>query len=460
MGKLEELIKTNNFSIVQRELQEMNPVDIANEMGELDTTDMIRVFRLMSKDLAAEVFAYLDENDHQTIARQLSTEEAQHLVEDMSLDDAVDFLDELPSDMVRNILAKADPDTRKLINTFLKYPDNSAGSLMTVEFVRLYETQTCKEAIAYVRSSGIEKETIYTCYVTDKSTHLTGIVSLREILTNKDETLIRDIMNTDFVSATTLEDQEQIAQDFKKYDLIAMPVLDLESRIVGIITVDDIMDVIEAEQTEDLERIAGMQHAEKGYLDSSVWELSRTRIIWLLILMISATFTASVLSHYEELLAGMVVLTFFIPMLTGTVGNSGSQASTLMVRGLAVGEVTLKDWGAVIWKELRVGAVCAFILAVINFAVIAVLHQAEWQFNLVVNLTLFLTIIVAKMIGSSLPMAARLLHLDPALMASPILTTLVDLLTLVMYFGIATRLLPYLGIDLSGIQQAMEAASP
>lgn len=459
MEKLEELLKKGTFADIQHELQEMNPVDIANEMGEMPTADMIRIFRLMSKDLSAEVFSYLDENDHQTIARQLTADEARRLVEEMYLDDAVDFLDELPSDMVRNILAKADPETRKLVNTFLKYPDNSAGSLMTVEFVRLFETQTCKEAIAYVRSSGIEKETIYTCYVVDAATHLTGIVSLREILTNKDDTLIRDIMNKDFVYATTMEDQEKVAQDFKKYDLIAMPVLDMEQRIVGIITVDDIMDVIEDEQTEDMERIAGMQHAEKGYLDSNVWELARTRIIWLLILMISATFTASVLGHYEKLLEGMVVLTFFIPMLTGTVGNSGSQASTLMVRGLAVGEVTLKDWLAIIWKELRVGALCAFILSAINFLIISVLHQADWQFNLVVNLTLFLTIIVAKIIGSSLPMAARLLHLDPALMASPILTTLVDLLTLVMYFGIATRLLPHLGVDLSGIQQAMEAAS-
>ncbi|MCQ2402733.1 MAG: magnesium transporter [Lentisphaeria bacterium] len=451
MGKLEELLKTNNFSIVQRELQEMNPVDIANEMGELDTTDMIRVFRLMSKELAAEVFAYLDENDHQTIARQLSTEEAQHLVEDMSLDDAVDFLDELPSDMVRNILAKADPDTRKLINTFLKYPDNSAGSLMTVEFVRLYETQTCKEAIAYVRSSGIEKETIYTCYVTDQSTHLTGIVSLREILTNKDETLIRDIMSTDFVSATTLEDQEQIAQDFKKYDLIAMPVLDMEQRIVGIITVDDIMDVIEDEQTEDLERIAGMQHAEKGYLDSSVWELSKNRIIWLMVLMVSATITASVITRFNKLLEGMIALTAFIPMLMDTGGNSGSQASTLMVRGLAVGEVTLHDWRKVIWKELRVGFVCASILGTVNFLRIMAFNQATWQVNLVVNLTLFFTVMVAKTLGSSMPMAARLAHLDPALMASPMLTTMVDLFTLLIYFTIATKLLPMLGVALTGM---------
>ena len=322
---------------------------------------------------------------------------------------------------------------------------------MTVEFVRLYETQTCKEAIAYVRSSGIEKETIYTCYVTDKSTHLTGIVSLREILTNKDETLIRDIMNTDFVSATTLEDQEQIAQDFKKYDLIAMPVLDMEQRIVGIITVDDIMDVIEAEQTEDLERIAGMQHAEKGYLDSSVWELSKNRIIWLMVLMVSATITASVITRFNKLLEGMIALTAFIPMLMDTGGNSGSQASTLMVRGLAVGEVTLHDWRKVIWKELRVGFVCAFILGTVNFLRIMAFNQATWQVNLVVNLTLFFTVMVAKTLGSSMPMAARLAHLDPALMASPMLTTMVDLFTLLIYFTIATKLLPMLGVALTGM---------
>ena len=426
MPKLEELLAQGKLAELQNNLREMNPVDIANEMGEMDTADMIRVFRLMNKDLAAEVFAHLDAIDHNTIARQLTSEEARLLVEEMYLDDAVDFLDELPSDMVRNILAKADPETRKLINVFLKYPDNSAGSLMTVEFVRLFETQTCREAIAYVRSSGIEKETIYTCYVVDAATHLTGIVSLREILTSKDNTLIRDIMSTDFVYATTTQDQELVAQDFRKYDLIAMPVLDLESRIVGIITVDDIMDVIEDEQTEDMERLAGMQHAEKGYLDSTVWELAKNRLLWLLILMVSATITASLINRYNRLLEGMVVLTAFIPMLMDTGGNSGNQASTLMVRGLAVGEVTFRDWGRVLWKELRVGLLCASILASINFLRIAIFKQALWPVNLVVNLTLFLTVVVAKVLGSSLPIAAKLARLDPALMASPILTTMVE----------------------------------
>ena len=445
MPKLEELLAQGKLAELQNNLREMNPVDIANEMGEMDTADMIRVFRLMNKDLAAEVFAHLDAIDHNTIARQLTSEEARLLVEEMYLDDAVDFLDELPSDMVRNILAKADPETRKLINVFLKYPDNSAGSLMTVEFVRLFETQTCREAIAYVRSSGIEKETIYTCYVVDAATHLTGIVSLREILTSKDNTLIRDIMSTDFVYATTTQDQELVAQDFRKYDLIAMPVLDLESRIVGIITVDDIMDVIEDEQTEDMERLAGMQHAEKGYLDSTVWELAKNRLLWLLILMVSATFTASLINRYNRLLEGMVVLTAFIPMLMDTGGNSGNQASTLMVRGLAVGEVTFRDWGRVLWKELRVGLLCASILASINFLRIAIFKQALWPVNLVVNLTLFLTVVVAKVLGSSLPIAAKLARLDPALMASPILTTMVDLFTLLIYLLIATHLLPVLG---------------
>ena len=445
MPKLEELLAQGKLAELQNNLREMNPVDIANEMGEMDTADMIRVFRLMNKDLAAEVFAHLDAIDHNTIARQLTSEEARLLVEEMYLDDAVDFLDELPSDMVRNILAKADPETRKLINVFLKYPDNSAGSLMTVEFVRLFETQTCREAIAYVRSSGIEKETIYTCYVVDAATHLTGIVSLREILTSKDNTLIRDIMSTDFVYATTTQDQELVAQDFRKYDLIAMPVLDLESRIVGIITVDDIMDVIEDEQTEDMERLAGMQHAEKGYLDSTVWELAKNRLLWLLILMVSATITASLINRYNRLLEGMVVLTAFIPMLMDTGGNSGNQASTLMVRGLAVGEVTFRDWGRVLWKELRVGLLCASILASINFLRIAIFKQALWPVNLVVNLTLFLTVVVAKVLGSSLPIAAKLARLDPALMASPILTTMVDLFTLLIYLLIATHLLPVLG---------------
>lgn len=446
MHKLDELLAAGKFAELRQILRDMNPVDIANELGEMDTADMIRVFRLMSGDQAAEVFAYLDANDHNAIARQLTTEEARKLVEDMYLDDAVDFLDELPSDMVRNILANSKPETRVLINRFLNYPENSAGSLMTVEFVRLFETQTCREAIAYVRTSGIEKETIYTCYVVDAATHLTGIVSLREILTSKDDTLIRDIMSTDFVFATTTEDQERVALDFKKYDLIAMPVLDQESRIVGIITVDDIMDVIEAEQTEDLERLAGMQHAEKGYLDSTVWELAKNRILWLMILMVSATITASLINRYNRLLSGMVVLAAFIPMLMDTGGNSGSQASTLMVRGLATGEVGPRDWGKVVWKEFRVGILCATILASINFLRIFAFQQATWQVNLVVNLTLFFTVIVAKVTGGSLPIAARLCKVDPALMASPILTTMVDLFTLLIYFNIATRLMPLLGV--------------
>ena len=414
MHKLDELLAAGKFAELRQILRDMNPVDIANELGEMDTADMIRVFRLMSGDQAAEVFAYLDANDHNAIARQLTTEEARKLVEDMYLDDAVDFLDELPSDMVRNILANSKPETRVLINRFLNYPENSAGSLMTVEFVRLFETQTCREAIAYVRTSGIEKETIYTCYVVDAATHLTGIVSLREILTSKDDTLIRDIMSTDFVFATTTEDQERVALDFKKYDLIAMPVLDQESRIVGIITVDDIMDVIEAEQTEDLERLAGMQHAEKGYLDSTVWELAKNRILWLMILMVSATITASLINRYNRLLSGMVVLAAFIPMLMDTGGNSGSQASTLMVRGLATGEVGPRDWGKVVWKEFRVGILCATILASINFLRIFAFQQATWQVNLVVNLTLFFTVIVAKVTGGSLPIAAKLCKVDPA----------------------------------------------
>ncbi len=451
MHKLDELLAAGKFAELRQILRDMNPVDIANELGEMDTADMIRVFRLMSGDQAAEVFAYLDANDHNAIARQLTTEEARKLVEDMYLDDAVDFLDELPSDMVRNILANSKPETRVLINRFLNYPENSAGSLMTVEFVRLFETQTCREAIAYVRTSGIEKETIYTCYVVDAATHLTGIVSLREILTSKDDTLIRDIMSTDFVFATTTEDQERVALDFKKYDLIAMPVLDQESRIVGIITVDDIMDVIEAEQTEDLERLAGMQHAEKGYLDSTVWELAKNRILWLMILMVSATITASLINRYNRLLSGMVVLAAFIPMLMDTGGNSGSQASTLMVRGLATGEVGPRDWGKVVWKEFRVGILCATILASINFLRIFAFQQATWQVNLVVNLTLFFTVIVAKVTGGSLPIAAKFCKVDPALMASPILTTMVDLFTLLIYFNIATRLMPLLGVTFTQV---------
>lgn len=426
---------------LQKQLLEMNPVDIANEMSDMDKSRMLMLFRLMPKDLAAEVFSYLDSSEHRHIADAISLHDITSLIDEMSVDDVVDFLGELPSNMVRAIVSEADPVTRKTINAFLNYPENSAGSIMTVEFVCLFESQTCKEALAYIRSCGIDKETIYTCYVTDASRHLTGTVSLRGILFAEDTTRIADIMETNVVFAHTTDDQEEVAKDFSKYDLIAMPVLDTENRLVGIITIDDVMDVMEAEQTEDVEKMAALKPSDNEYLKSSVWTLARNRIVWLLVLMISATLTAIIIRHYEKLLSSMVALAAFLPMLMDTGGNSGSQASTLIVRGLAVGDIELKDWHKILWKELRVGSICAITLASVNFMRIAVFRQAEWRVNLVVSLTLACAVLMAKVIGGMLPLLAKLLHLDPALMASPLLTTSVDALTLAVYFSIATALM-------------------
>ena len=440
-AEMEKMLAPGSFGALKAELEEMNPVDIANAMSDMDKSKMLILFRLMPKDQAAAVFTYLDPSEHRNIVDAISAAEAGDLLDEMYTDDAVDFLGELPSNMVRAILQEAEPDTRKTVNQFLNYPENSAGSLMTSEFVYLFETMTCKDALAVIRSAGIDKETIYTCYVTDASRHLTGVVSLRTILLASDETRIADIMETAIVVAHTHDDQEEVAKNFSKYDFIAMPVVDGENRIVGIITVDDIIDVVEAENTEDVEKMAALKPSENEYLKSSVWTLARNRIVWLLVLMISATFTAMIIRHYEDMLTKMVFLAAFVPMLMDTCGNSGQQASTLIVRGLAVGDIELGDWLKILWKELRVGFLCALTLAVVNFARIWIFHLATPRVNFVVNLTLLFAVILSKLIGCMLPILAKRVKCDPALMASPLLTTSVDALTLAIYFNIATSLL-------------------
>ncbi len=437
MSTLEQLLAQRNVNALKEQLLDMNPVDIANEMSEMDKSALLILFRLMPKDLAAEVFSYLPPREHRWIFDATSLTEVLSLIYDMSMDDAVDFLEELPSNLVRELKSAANPSNWKTINQFLNYPDNSAGSIMTVEFVCLFENQTAKEALAYIRRSGLDKETIYTCYVTDASRHLTGVVSLRGILMTDDETRISDIMETNVICAHTLDDQEAVAKDFSKYDLMAIPVLDTENRIVGIITIDDILDVLEEEQTEDVEKMAALKPSENEYLDSNVFVLARNRIVWLLVLMLSATFSAFIINHYDHLLQSMAVLAAFVPLLTGTCGNSGSQSSTLIIRGLAVGDIELSDWYRVLWKELRVGALCAAALAAVNFLQIMIFHQANWQVNLIVNLTLAVAVIISKVIGGMLPLLARSFKLDPALMASPLLTTIVDTLTLAIYFTVA-----------------------
>jgi magnesium transporter len=441
MSSLHDFLHHGNYSALQAHLVEMNPVDLARELEQMERGEMLMVFRLMPKDLAAAVFTYLDSSLHQHIVETITAQEVRELIDEMFIDDAVDLLEELPSNMVRAIINNTSPETRNLINSFLKYPENSAGSLMTVEFVGLFETMTCQQALEIIRKSGVDKETIYTCYATDQSRHLTGAVSLRSILLNDNDCLISEIMNSPVICVHTSEDQETVAKKFQEYDLLAMPVVDRENRIVGIITIDDIVDVIEAEYTEDIEIMAALHPSEDEYLKTSIWRLSRNRIVWLMILMISATFTGSIIGRFEEMLRGVVILTVFIPMLMDTGGNCGAQSSTLIIRGMAVGEIELKDWTTVLWKEIRVGVIVGLALSLVNLVRIMLFTKAGYKIDIVVTLALFITVIFAKTIGCCLPMLARLCKFDPALMASPLITTIVDAFSLLVYFSIASCIL-------------------
>lgn len=441
MSNILELLENGSFSSLQAVLRELNPVDLARELEQMDRAKMMMLFRLMPKDQAAAVFTYLDSSLHQHIVETISAVEVRELIDAMFIDDAVDLLEELPSNMVRAIINNSSPETRRIINHFLKYPENSAGSLMTVEFVGLFETMTCREALALIRKSGVDKETIYTCYATDASRHLTGAVSLRSILLSQDDCTITEIMHSPVICVHTAEDQEDVARKFQEYDLLAMPVVDNENRIVGIITIDDIVDVIEAENTEDIEIMAALHPSENEYLKTGIWRLARNRILWLLVMMISATFTGGIIGHYETLLQNAVMLAIFIPMLMDTGGNCGAQASTLIIRGMAVGEIQLQDWARVLLKELGVGAIVAFALSLVNLLRITFFTASNFRIDLVVTITLFITIIFAKIIGCSLPLFAKLCKFDPALMASPLITTIVDAFALIMYFSMASLLL-------------------
>lgn len=453
---LDELLKSgsNGYAAVQNEFKEMPPFDIAEFVMQLeDVQQLPLVFKLMSKDVAAEVFTYLDQPSRRKLGDALGNGKVADWIREMATDDAVDFLQELPSNIVSTILKEVPREDREVINEFLSYPKSSAGSLMTPEFIALREEMRCSEALHVIREQGNDSEMIYTCYVLDGSRKLLGFVTLRKILCSPPETQIGDIMSgrQKTVAVETLDDQEMVAARFKEYDLMAVPVVDREDRLVGIITADDIMDVMVAEQTEDVETMAGIKPSQgTGYLDAGIFRLARNRIGWLLVLMIGATFTGIIINRCEELLSHFASLAAFLPLLMDTCGNSGSQSSTLIVRGIAVGEVDVGDWLKVVWREMRVGTICAAVLAVVNFARIALLdacgwQHSSWQVNIVVNLTLFVTVIIAKLIGGSLPLLARLMRADPALMASPALTTCVDTVTLILYFACAKVLLPMLG---------------
>lgn len=447
-NKLEELLELaaqKKYRQLKENLTEMNEVDIASFIEELDSEKTVVVFRTLPKSLASDVFACLEVEKQQHIITSITDYELRSIIDDLYVDDAVDMLEELPATIVRRVLQNSSADTRKLINEFLKYPENSAGSVMTAEYVGLKKNMTVEEAFAYIRKYGVDKETIYTCYVMDEKRHLEGVVTVKDLLMNPYETLLGDIMDENVLMAYTTEDQEKVVETFNEYDLLSLPVVDAENRLVGIITVDDVMDVMEQEATEDFEKMAAMLPSEKPYLKTSVFRLAFNRIPWLTILMLSSMITGGILSKYEEAFAAVPLLVTFMPMLMGTGGNSGSQASTMIIRGMSVGEVEPSDILKVMWKELRVGMICGLVLALINYFRLILQYPGNNLICLTVVISIFFTVILAKTIGCVLPIVAKVIHLDPAIMAAPMITTIVDTCSMMIYFQLACQLLGMAG---------------
>lgn len=437
-----ELLERRDLHALRAALLEENEVDIAEFLEELPQDKIVVVFRALPKEMAAEVFSNLEPDTQQVIIQSATDQEVSAIVEELYVDDAVDMLEELPANVVKRVLKAARPDTRKLINQFLNYPDNSVGSIMTAEFTDLKQSMTVAQAIAHIRRTGENSESVYTCYVTDAGRRLEGVLTIKELLLAQDEQLIAELMETDVITAETTEDQEEAVARMMRYDFISLPVVDKEGRLVGIVTVDDVMDVMEEEATEDFEKMAAMAPSEKPYLKTSVLSLAKHRILWLLVLMISGMITGGILGQYEAAFAAMPLLVTFIPMLTDTGGNAGSQSSTLVIRGMAVGEIQLKDFAKVFWKELRVSMLVGVVLSAVNFVRLIITYPGNQMVALTVALALFVTVLLAKTVGGVLPMVAKLCHADPAIMAAPLITTIVDAISLVVYFRIACVLLP------------------
>lgn len=439
------LVRESKFRTLRQELSEMNEVDVAAFIEVLDPEKTVVIFRLLPKELASEVFACLELDKQQHIVSSITDQELTTIIEDLSVDDAVDMVEELPANIVKRVLQNATPETRAQINEFLKYPENSAGSIMTAEYIGLRKTMTVEEAFSYIRQHGVDKETIYTCYVMDNKRTLEGVVTVKDLLMNPYETLIEDVMDTRVIKAQTTDDREDVVDLFNKYDFTTLPVVDKEERLVGIVTIDDAIDVMEEEATEDFEKMAAITPSEKPYLKTGVLEMAKNRIPWLLILMVSAMLTGGILASYEAAFAVLPILVTFVPQLMDTGGNAGSQASTMVIRGMAIGDIELRDVLKVLWKEIRVGLLCGFVLAAINFIRIMIFYPGQQIVGLVVVMSMFLTVIMAKIIGCLLPMAAQRIGIDPAIMASPLITTIVDAISLTVYFEFATRFLNLAG---------------
>ena len=437
MEEIVKLLEQNKLAELKEILINENPIDIAEVFEDFPKEKDLIIFKLLPKDFSSEVFSYLSPEKQQEVIENITDEEIKFIVEDMYLDDTIDFIEEMPANIVDKILKNTSSDKRKLINQMLKYPENSAGSVMTVEYISFKDNYTVKQAIEYYRKVAIDKEETDICFVTDTKKKLVGIISLKTLILSKDDSYIQDEMDTNFVSVLTLDDQEEIAALFRKYDLTTMPVVDHEDRLVGVITVDDIVDVIDQENTEDIQKMAAMNPSDEEYLKESVVSLAKHRILWLLVLMISATFTGLVIKKYEDILQSAVYLATFIPMLMDTGGNAGSQSATLVIRGIALEEIEFSDIFKVIWKELRVSVLVGFILSAVNFIRIYYFTRSGLETSLVVAISMFLTVIMAKVIGGVLPLVAKSLKIDPAIMASPLITTIVDTAALIIFFKLS-----------------------
>lgn len=439
------LLDDKKFSTLRDILITMKPFDIAAVFENLQDEKMPILFRILPKELAAETFVEMDDETQEFLIHGFSDSELKEVVDELFVDDAVDLIEEMPANVVKRILRQADKDMRKQINELLKYPEDSAGSIMTTEFIVLRPDMTAEMAIKRIRRTGVDKETIYTCYVTDANNKLIGITTVKDLLLAEDDELVKSIMEENVISVTTLADQEQVAQMFSNYNFLALPVVDNENRLVGIVTIDDAIDVIQEEATEDIEKMAAVLPSDKPYMKTSVFGLYKKRAPWLLILMLSATFTSAIISSFEAVLANVLILSSFIPMITGSGGNAGSQASVSVIRALSLGEIHFKSIFLVLWKEFRVSILCGITLAAANFVKL-LLFDLNGQENafviaLVISLTLVGTIIMAKLVGSSLPLLASKVGFDPAVMANPLISTVCDSLSLLIYFGVAKLVL-------------------
>ena len=449
-GELMQLLDERRMKELQLRLEDMNEFDVAEFLSEIGDNRMPMVFRLLSKQMAADVFANFDSPEQEQIINSITDSELSAIIEELYVDDAVDMMEELPANVVKRVMRTAPPETRRLINQYLNYPENSAGSIMTAEFVDLKKYMNVRESIARIRRIGEDKETIYTCFVTSADRKLEGVLSVKDLLLSDDETVIEDIMDTNIVFCMTHDDQEEAAEKISDYDLMALPVVDKEGRLVGIVTVDDVIDVMEAEATEDFEIMAAMTPSDKPYSRTSAWDMWKRRVPWLMFLMLSATFTSMIINSFEDALAVQAVLIGFIPMLMGTGGNSGAQASTAVIRSISLGDTEPEDVGRVIWKEFRVAILCGVTLAAVNFVKMLLVDRmllnndgVTLTVAAVVSLAIVFIVMFAKVVGSVLPIAAEKLGVDPAVMANPLISTITDAVSLLIYFEIAKLMISF-----------------